>query len=115
MCRRRHGGAVAQGRVAHAEQDETPTLVAKALPDGGERDWEADVALLARQLRQALLAQREGARIVGGSYAAKRHSLTLAKRLAGSCGGPVSTGSPHSGPRPPSSATPSARPWNNRA
>jgi TetR/AcrR family tetracycline transcriptional repressor len=58
-------------------------ILAEALPDGRESDWDAEVALLARQLRQALPAQREGARIVGGSYAAKRHSLTLAERLVG--------------------------------
>ncbi|WP_420309632.1 TetR/AcrR family transcriptional regulator C-terminal domain-containing protein [Streptomyces sp. YS-B37] len=34
-------------------------------------------------MRHALLAHREGARIVGGSYAAKRHSLTLGERLVG--------------------------------
>ncbi|MFI6463402.1 TetR/AcrR family transcriptional regulator C-terminal domain-containing protein [Streptomyces sp. NPDC050528] len=58
-------------------------ILAKAVPDGREHNWEAEVTRLARQLRQALLAQREGARIVGGSYAAKRHSLTLAERLVG--------------------------------
>ena len=58
-------------------------IPAKALPDGRESDREAEVALLARQLRQALPAQREGARIVGGGCAAKRHSLTPAERLVG--------------------------------
>ncbi|MBK3574512.1 TetR/AcrR family transcriptional regulator C-terminal domain-containing protein [Streptomyces sp. MBT65] len=58
-------------------------IPATALPDTPENQWEAEVTLVARQLRQALLAQREGARIVGGSYAAKRHSLTLAERLVG--------------------------------
>ncbi|MFJ9246726.1 TetR/AcrR family transcriptional regulator C-terminal domain-containing protein [Streptomyces sp. NPDC101776] len=58
-------------------------ILATALPDTPENHWEAEVPLLARQLRQALLAQREGARIVGGSYAAKRHSLTLTERLVG--------------------------------
>lgn len=58
-------------------------ILAKALPDSRENHWEAEVAHLAGQLRQALLAQREGARIVGGSYASKRHSLTLAERLVG--------------------------------
>lgn len=58
-------------------------ILAEALTDGRERDWEAEVALLAGQLRRALLARREGARIVGGSYAAKRHNLAFADRLVG--------------------------------
>ncbi len=61
-------------------------------------------------MRQALLAQREGARIVGGSYAAQRHSLTLAEGLAGV----IAAGRFHRGRRAPgtspSSATSSARP-----
>ncbi|MGW1209876.1 TetR/AcrR family transcriptional regulator C-terminal domain-containing protein [Streptomyces sp. NPDC002499] len=58
-------------------------ILAGALVDSRAGDWEAEVTLLARQLRQALLAQREGARIVGGSYAAQRHSLAFADRLVG--------------------------------
>ena len=58
-------------------------IPAKVLPDGRESDGKAEVALLARQLRQALPAQREDARIIGGGYAAKRHSPTLVERLVG--------------------------------
>lgn len=58
-------------------------ILANALPDTPENDWEAEIPLLAGQLRQALPAQREGARIVGGSYTAKRHSPTLAECLVG--------------------------------
>ncbi|MGW3310319.1 TetR/AcrR family transcriptional regulator C-terminal domain-containing protein [Streptomyces sp. NPDC001073] len=74
----------ADRRNKQALLDEMPeAILAKALPDGNEQDWEAEVTLLAHQLRHALLAQRKGAGIVGGSYAAKRHSLTLAERLVG--------------------------------
>ncbi|WP_406118612.1 TetR/AcrR family transcriptional regulator C-terminal domain-containing protein [Streptomyces sp. NBC_00989] len=58
-------------------------ILAKVLPDSHEKHWEAEATLLAGQLRQALPAQREGTRIVGGSCAAKRHSLTLTERLVG--------------------------------
>ncbi|QDY81448.1 TetR/AcrR family transcriptional regulator [Streptomyces qinzhouensis] len=58
-------------------------ILAEALPDGRGDHWTAEVALLAGQLRTALLAQRDGARIVGGSYAAKRNTLTYADRFVG--------------------------------
>ncbi|MFE2884097.1 TetR/AcrR family transcriptional regulator C-terminal domain-containing protein [Streptomyces sp. NPDC059272] len=56
-------------------------VLATALPDGHDQDGETEVALLAHQLRQAPLAQREDTRVVGVGYAAKRHSLALAERL----------------------------------
>lgn len=58
-------------------------VLAEALTDSRGDGWEAEVVLLARQLRHALLAQQDGARIVGGSYAAKRHTLAFAERLVG--------------------------------
>ncbi|MFI1868705.1 TetR/AcrR family transcriptional regulator C-terminal domain-containing protein [Streptomyces jumonjinensis] len=58
-------------------------ILAEALPDGHGDHWTAEVTLLAGQLRQALLAQRDGARIVGGSYASKRNTLMFAERLVG--------------------------------
>ncbi|MFD4833569.1 TetR/AcrR family transcriptional regulator C-terminal domain-containing protein [Streptomyces uncialis] len=56
-------------------------ILAEALPHGHGDHWTAEVALLAGQLRSALLAQRDGARIVGGSYTSKRNTLTYAERL----------------------------------
>ncbi|MEV7283291.1 TetR/AcrR family transcriptional regulator C-terminal domain-containing protein [Streptomyces sp. NPDC093252] len=56
-------------------------ILSGALAERRDEPWEADVALLARQLRRALLAQRDGARIVGGSYAAQHYSLAFADRL----------------------------------
>ncbi|MGR3867681.1 TetR/AcrR family transcriptional regulator C-terminal domain-containing protein [Streptomyces graminifolii] len=56
-------------------------VLATALPDGHDQDGETEVALLAHQLRQAPLAQREDTRVVGVGYAPKRHSLALAERL----------------------------------
>ncbi|GAA4547610.1 TetR/AcrR family transcriptional regulator C-terminal domain-containing protein [Amycolatopsis samaneae] len=43
-------------------------------------DWAESATALARELRGALLAQRDGARIVGGSYVTKRHTMTVADR-----------------------------------
>lgn len=61
------------------------TILANALstfpPDGS--DWTAQVKSLAAGLRSALLAQRDGARIVGGNYAAKRANLTYTDTLVG--------------------------------
>ncbi|MBU8816838.1 TetR/AcrR family transcriptional regulator C-terminal domain-containing protein [Mycolicibacterium goodii] len=61
------------------------TILANALstfpPD--DADWTAQVKGLAAGLRSALLAQRDGARIVGGNYAAKRANLTYTDTLVG--------------------------------
>lgn len=43
-------------------------------------DWAEHIARLARGMREVLLAQRDGARIVGGNYASKEPTLTLAER-----------------------------------
>jgi TetR/AcrR family tetracycline transcriptional repressor len=46
---------------------------------GGGTDWADRIADFARVLRERLLAQRDGARIVGGNYAAKQPTLALAE------------------------------------
>ncbi|WP_228713636.1 TetR/AcrR family transcriptional regulator C-terminal domain-containing protein [Prauserella endophytica] len=46
-------------------------------------DWIGRVRSLAAGLRAALLSQRDGARIVGGNYAAKRNNLTYIDTLVG--------------------------------
>ncbi len=60
-------------------------ILARALPadpfDGA--DWTDHVRHLAGSLRAALLAQRDGARIVGGNYTAKRNNLTYVDTLVG--------------------------------
>lgn len=50
-------------------------------PPGPSTTWQQEVKDLARCLRRAILEQRDGARIVGGSYAAHRNSLALADRI----------------------------------
>lgn len=62
------------------------TILAKALEnaDTADPDWAVRVKSLAEGLRSALLAQRDGARIVGGNYAAKRANLTFVDTLVGS-------------------------------
>ncbi len=62
------------------------TILAKALEnsDSAYSEWTARVKSLAAGLRSALLAQRDGARIVGGNYAAKRANLTFVDTLVGS-------------------------------
>lgn len=62
------------------------TILAKALEnaDTADPDWADRVKSLAEGLRSALLAQRDGARIVGGNYAAKRANLTFVDTLVGS-------------------------------
>lgn len=62
------------------------TILAKALEnsDSADSEWTARVKSLAAGLRSALLAQRDGARIVGGNYAAKRANLTFVDTLVGS-------------------------------
>lgn len=61
-------------------------ILAKALGDApaGHQDWADHVKSLAAGLRSALLSQRDGARIVGGNYAAKRANLTFIDTLVGS-------------------------------
>ncbi|MEW2481452.1 TetR/AcrR family transcriptional regulator C-terminal domain-containing protein [Mycobacterium sp. NPDC049093] len=62
------------------------TILAKALEnaDMADPEWTHRVKSLAAGLRSALLAQRDGARIVGGNYAAKRANLTFVDTLVGS-------------------------------
>lgn len=48
-----------------------------------ESDWETKTKDLASGLRRAILAQRDGARIVGGSYAARQNTMAFADRLIG--------------------------------
>ncbi|MGW8378926.1 TetR/AcrR family transcriptional regulator C-terminal domain-containing protein [Streptomyces sp. ODS28] len=61
-------------------------ILARALPAAaydGDAGWADRVRGLAASLRAALLAQRDGARIVGGNYAAKRNNLTYIDTLVG--------------------------------
>ncbi|MBU9763830.1 TetR family transcriptional regulator [Mycobacterium sp. TNTM28] len=60
-------------------------ILAKALDNAETADpqWSTRVKSLAAGLRSALLAQRDGARIVGGNYAAKRANLTFVDTLVG--------------------------------
>lgn len=44
-------------------------------------DWRDETTALAGALRGALLEQRDGARIVGGSYSARHNTLALADRM----------------------------------
>lgn len=62
------------------------TILATALEnsDTTDSEWTYRVKSLAAGLRSALLAQRDGARIVGGNYAAKRANLTFVDTLVGS-------------------------------
>ncbi|WP_409186205.1 TetR/AcrR family transcriptional regulator C-terminal domain-containing protein [Amycolatopsis sp. VS8301801F10] len=55
--------------------------VAKLPSEDG--DWKDRVRTMAAGLRAALLAHRDGARIVGGNYAAKRSNLTFVDSLLG--------------------------------
>lgn len=61
------------------------TILAKALDNSApdDPDWASQVKSLAAGLRSALLAQRDGSRIVGGNYAAKRANLTYVDTLVG--------------------------------
>ncbi|GAA1948068.1 TetR/AcrR family transcriptional regulator C-terminal domain-containing protein [Amycolatopsis minnesotensis] len=45
--------------------------------------WAKRVTAFAHGLRKTLLTQRDGARIVGGNYAAQQHTHTLAETLLG--------------------------------
>ncbi|SHT50230.1 Putative transcriptional regulator, TetR family [Mycobacteroides abscessus subsp. abscessus] len=61
-------------------------ILAKALDDAptAPQDWADRVKSLAAGPRSALLSRRDGARIVGGNYAAKRANLTFIDTLVGS-------------------------------
>jgi TetR/AcrR family tetracycline transcriptional repressor len=54
--------------------------------DGGldDADWTRRITRIARALRETLLEQRDGARIVGGSYTSKQPTLTLADTMLAS-------------------------------
>ncbi|MEV0266723.1 TetR/AcrR family transcriptional regulator C-terminal domain-containing protein [Streptomyces sp. NPDC050617] len=58
-------------------------ILASALGPLPAAGWEDRVAVLAGRLRAALLGQRDGARIVGGSYTTRRPTLTVADSLLG--------------------------------
>ncbi|MDJ1135667.1 TetR/AcrR family transcriptional regulator C-terminal domain-containing protein [Streptomyces iconiensis] len=61
--------------------DEMAETVLAGVPDrvrlDQDADWAERVEALAHAVRECLLAQRDGARIVGGSYAAKGHARTF--------------------------------------
>lgn len=62
------------------------TILAHALSScspAEQSGWEHHIVRHARGLRSALLAQRDGARIVGGNYAAKHANLTYVDSLVG--------------------------------
>lgn len=61
------------------------TILAKAFSNSrtDDSDWVHQMRSHATGLRSALLAQRDGARIVGGNYAAKRANLTYTDSLVG--------------------------------
>lgn len=61
------------------------TILAKAFPStrADHSDWKDRISSHAGGLRSALLTQRDGARIVGGNYAAKRANLTYTDSLVG--------------------------------
>ncbi|CAM3103921.1 TetR/AcrR family transcriptional regulator C-terminal domain-containing protein [Saccharomonospora xinjiangensis] len=59
-------------------------VLGRALQSDVDRSsWVAETIGLAHGLRRAVLNQRDGARIVGGSYSARRHTLAFADRLIG--------------------------------
>lgn len=60
-------------------------ILARALASRSVTDpeWANRVTCLATGLRSALLTQRDGARIVGGNYAAKRNNLSFVDNLVG--------------------------------
>ncbi len=63
------------------------TILARVLDrvrsDGvlGDADWRRRITRIAWALRETLLEQRDGARIVGGSYTSKQPTLTLAETM----------------------------------
>ncbi len=59
------------------------TNALSSCPPGQDDGWEQHIRRHAGGLRSALLAQRDGARIVGGNYAAKRANLTYVDSLVG--------------------------------
>ncbi|GAB3569206.1 TetR/AcrR family transcriptional regulator C-terminal domain-containing protein [Amycolatopsis endophytica] len=65
--------------------DMAESILASALAsrDPDATEWSARARRLATGLRSALLAQRDGARIVGGNYAAKRNNLSFVDTLVG--------------------------------
>lgn len=56
-------------------------IVGRAVCPGPFADWREGTIALAGALRGALLAQRDGARIVGGSYSAQQNTLAFADRM----------------------------------
>ncbi|MGX1760275.1 TetR/AcrR family transcriptional regulator C-terminal domain-containing protein [Streptomyces lydicus] len=56
-------------------------VLASALGPLPEADWETRVSVLAGRLRAAMLGQRDGARIVGGSYTTRQPTMVLADSL----------------------------------
>lgn len=56
-------------------------VLASALGPLPEADWETRVSVLAGRLRAAMLGQRDGARIVGGSYTSRQPTMALADSL----------------------------------
>lgn len=63
---------IAEAILAGAVQDPLPAA-----------EWETKTVTLAHGLRQAILNQRDGARIVGGSYTARQNTMAFADRLLG--------------------------------
>ncbi|WP_197284835.1 TetR/AcrR family transcriptional regulator C-terminal domain-containing protein [Sciscionella sediminilitoris] len=64
--------------------DEMAEVILAEVPERMERDgadWRARAADFAKAMRSALLAHRDGARIVGGSYTTKRPTLTVAEEV----------------------------------
>ncbi|MFI7103775.1 TetR/AcrR family transcriptional regulator C-terminal domain-containing protein [Streptomyces sp. NPDC050161] len=56
-------------------------VLASALGPLPQADWQTRISVLAGRLRAAMLGQRDGARIVGGSYTSRQPTLTLADSL----------------------------------
>ncbi|MFH8533868.1 TetR/AcrR family transcriptional regulator C-terminal domain-containing protein [Streptomyces tendae] len=59
-------------------------VIGEAPLDGLPARWDERVRELARRYRRALLAHRDGAALVVGTYAAEPHTLRFADTLAGS-------------------------------
>jgi TetR/AcrR family tetracycline transcriptional repressor len=57
------------------------TLLGKAVYPDAAAGWEEQTIAMARALRLAILGQRDGARIVGGSYSALSNTFSFADRL----------------------------------
>jgi len=56
-------------------------VLANAICETPSTNWEDETIALAGALRSAILAQRDGARIVGGSYSSQPNVLGFADRL----------------------------------